>query len=54
MEALKDFVLQSCESDINSNKINKHDIEGFLSSFNYNQYGNVAVKDVTPWVFSTP
>jgi hypothetical protein len=33
-------------------KLNKKDIEGFLSAFIYNTYGGTSFKDIAPIVFS--
>ena len=36
VDQLKNFILKECEADLRDRKINKKDIECFLSSFNYN------------------
>jgi len=49
---LKDFVLSKCEKDIIDRNLTKRDVEGFLSAFNYNNYGATNVNDISKMIFT--
>ena len=52
VDQLKNFVLSCCKDELVNKHLSKKDIEGFLSAFIYNQYGNTNMKSVAPIVFS--
>ena len=49
---MKDFVLRQCEKDIVNRNLTKRDVEGFLSAFNYNNYGATNVNDISKMIFT--
>ena len=53
VDQLKTFVLNCCEEDLVDRRLSKKDIEGFLSAFNYNQYGATNIKGVSDLVFAS-
>lgn len=52
VDQLRDFVLSICEEDLINRKIFKRDIEGFLSAFNYNNYGATNINNISNLVFT--
>lgn len=52
VDQLRDFVLSLCEKELIAKTVLKRDVEGFLSAFNYNQYGATNIKDVAGLVFT--
>lgn len=52
VDQLRDFVLEICHDDMVAQKIFKRDIEGFLSGFNYNNYGATNVDSVAKTIFT--
>jgi len=52
VDQLRDFVLGLCEKELIARTILKKDVEGFLSAFNYNQYGATNINDVAGLVFT--
>ena len=52
VDQLRDFVLGLCEKELVAKTLQKRDVEGFLSAFNYNQYGATNIKDVAGLVFT--
>lgn len=52
VDQLKTFVLTCCKDEMINKHLSKKDIEGFLSAFIYNQYGNTNVKEIVPIVFA--
>ena len=52
VDQLRDFVLGLCEKELVAKTVLKRDVEGFLSAFNYNQYGATNIKDVAGLVFT--
>ena len=49
---MKNFVLTNVKDELINKKLNKRDIEGFLSSFIYNAYGSTNVNNIAPLVFT--
>ena len=54
VEQLKDFMLRHCAEEITSQRIQKGDIEGFLSGFSYNKYGMTQLAGVGNLVYGDP
>jgi len=52
VDQLRDFVLNLCEKELVAKTVLKRDVEGFLSAFNYNQYGATNIKDISGLVFT--
>lgn len=52
VDQLKDFVLAHCKDEMISKKLNKKDVEGFLSAFIYNAYGSTNADSIAPLVFT--
>lgn len=52
VDQLKNFVINYCKDDMVNKKINKKDIEGFLSAFIYNTYGGTSINELPKIVFS--
>lgn len=52
MEDLKNFVLHTLKDDIISKKVTKRDVEGFLSSFIYNTYGETDHSGIAKHIFT--
>ena len=52
VDQLRDFILGICENDIIGKKVFKTDIEGFLSAFNYNNYGATNVSSISNMIFT--
>ena len=52
VDQLKNFVLTHCEDDLMNRRLVKKDIESFLSSFNYNQYGATDINGISKMVFA--
>ena len=50
-DELQSFVIDQCKDDLKNRTISKQDVEGFLSSFVYNQFGGTDIKKVTPFVW---
>lgn len=44
-------MIEKCHDDLVARTLTKQDIEGFLSSFVYNQHGGTDIKKVAPLVF---
>jgi hypothetical protein len=52
VDELREFVLGLCEKELIAKTVQKRDVEGFLSAFNYNQYGATNINDVAGLVFT--
>lgn len=52
VDQLRDFILTICEDDMIGMKVFKQDIEGFLSAFNYNNYGATNLNSVSNMIFT--
>lgn len=53
VDDFKAFVVDSCRDELIERKIDKKDIEGFLSAFTFNNHGATDVEKVAPLVFET-
>jgi Ca2+-binding EF-hand superfamily protein len=53
VDDFKAFVVDSCREELIERKIDKKDIEGFLSAFTFNNHGATDVEKVAPLVFET-
>lgn len=51
VEEFKQFVKESCKQELIDRKIQKRDVEGFLSAFVYNKYGATNIDGIAPLVF---
>ena len=51
VDQLREFVLKLCEQDLIDRSLSKKDVEGFLSAFNYNNYGATNINDISSLVF---
>ena len=51
LKELEDFFLKNCRDEILTRKIGRRDIEGFLSSFVYNQYNMTNLDQIPKFVF---
>jgi hypothetical protein len=49
---LKSFVLANVKDEMATKKINKKDVEGFLSAFIYNAYGATNANSIAPLIFT--
>ena len=52
VDQFKNFVLTHCKDEMINKKLNKKDVEGFLSAFIYNTYGTTNVDSIAPLVFT--
>lgn len=48
MSELQDAVIDVCKKEIDNHRVDKQDIEAFLSSYVFNKYGLTKLKDITP------
>lgn len=53
VEDFKAFVVDQCREELISRKVNKNDIEGFLSAFTFNNHGATDINQVAPLVYET-
>ena len=51
VDEFKKFLIDECREDLMNRKLQKADLEGFLSAFVYNTYGGTDIKSVAPIVF---
>lgn len=47
----QEFLKDNLKEEIQNRRIQKRDIEGFLSAFNYNKYGATNINKIAPLVF---
>jgi len=52
VEDIKNFVLTTLKDDIMAKRLSKRDIEGFLSSFIYNTYGETDREKIVNHIFT--
>lgn len=52
VDQLKNFVLAHCKDEMIGKRINKKDVEGFLSAFIYNAYGATNANNIASMVFT--
>lgn len=52
VDELKHFVLSQCKDEMITKRLNKKDIEGFLSAFIYNAYGATSISTIPYLVFT--
>lgn len=51
VDEFKGFLVNTCSEELVNRRLQKADIEGFLSAFVYNSYGGTDLKSVAPIVF---
>lgn len=51
VDQFKDFMLSHFKSEMVNKKLQKKDLEGFLSSFIYNAYGSTDMGSIAPTIF---
>ena len=54
MNDFKNFVLAQCKTELDSHRISKKDVEGFLSNYVYNPYGETEFKSISPKIYGLP
>jgi hypothetical protein len=52
IDQLKQFLLAQCREEMANKRLNKKDIEGFLSSFVYNTYGSTNAGTIGNVIFT--
>jgi len=50
---LRDAIVEICDDELEEQKLVKRDIEAFLSSYLYNQYGHTKYTDIVPKIYKT-
>jgi hypothetical protein len=51
-DRIRDFIIESCPEEIQYRKIDKKDVEAFMSSFVYNKQGATKSRWISELVFS--
>ena len=54
IEKLKKLVSETCHEELSQQKIGRRDVEGFLSCFIYNDYGQTQLSAIAPHIYEEP